>query len=58
MPVKLLRDTWVTCKRNKSLILSDQTIQAEGLGDFLNIQEKLLSVSERKSLKILEEHSK
>ena len=33
-PVKLLRGTCVTCKRNKSLIVSDQTIQAEGLGDF------------------------
>ena len=34
MPVKLLRGTCSTCKRNKSLILSDQTISAEGLGDF------------------------
>ena len=33
-PVKLLRGSCVTCKRNKSLIVSDQTIQAEGLGDF------------------------
>ena len=32
--VKLLRATCSTCKRNKSLIVSDQTIQAEGLGDF------------------------
>ena len=34
MPVKLLRGTCSTCKRNKSLIVSDQTIQAEILGDF------------------------
>ena len=34
MPVKLLRGTCSTCKRNKSLIVSDQTIHAEGLGDF------------------------
>ena len=34
MPVKLLRGTCSTCTRNKSLIVSDQTIQAEGLGDF------------------------
>ena len=34
LPVKLLRGTCTTCKRNKSLIVSDQTIQAEGLGDF------------------------
>ena len=33
-PVKLLRGTCSTCKRNKSLIVSDQTISAEGLGDF------------------------
>ena len=33
-PVKLLRGTCSSCKRNKSLIASDQTIQAEGLGDF------------------------
>ena len=33
-PVKLLRGTCSTCKRNKSLIVSDQTFQAEGLGNF------------------------
>ena len=32
--VKLLRGTCSTCKRNKSLKVSDQNIQAEGLGDF------------------------
>ena len=34
MSVKLLRGTCSTCERNKSLIVSDQTIQAEVLGDF------------------------
>ena len=34
MPVKLLRGTCSTCKRNISLIVSDQTNSAEGLGDF------------------------
>ena len=34
MSVKLLGGTCSTCKRNKSLIASDQTIQAEGFGDF------------------------
>ena len=34
MPVKLLRGTCSTCKRNKSPIVSDQTISAEGLSDF------------------------
>ena len=33
-PVKLLRGTCSSCKRNKSLIVSDQTIQTEGLGNF------------------------
>ena len=32
--VKLLRGTCSTCKRNKSLIVSDQTIYEERLGDF------------------------
>ena len=34
MPVKLLRGTCTTCKSNKSLIVSDQTINGEGLGNF------------------------
>ena len=34
MSVKLLRGTCSTCKRSKSLIVSDQTINGEGLGDF------------------------
>ena len=29
-----IRGTCVTCKRNRSLIVSDPTITAEGLGDF------------------------
>ena len=32
--VKLLRGTCLTCKRNKSPLVSDQTIAGEGLGDF------------------------
>ena len=32
--VKILRGNCMICSRNKSLIVSDQTIQAEGLGDF------------------------
>ena len=47
-PVKLLRGTCSTCKRNKSLIVSDQTIQAEGLGNFLNIWALQPRMSERK----------
>ena len=34
LPVKLLIGTCSTCKRNKSLIVSDQNIQAEVLSDF------------------------
>ena len=34
MPGKLLRGTCTTCKRNKSLIVSDQTLNGEGLGNF------------------------
>ena len=55
MPVKLLRCTCSTCKRSKSLIVSDQTIQAEGLGDFFrsvgkaakNVGKKILNKSGR-----------
>ena len=50
MPVKLLRGIFSTCKRNKSLIVSDQTIQAERLGEFFkhignavkNVEKKIL----------------
>ena len=34
LPVTLIRGTCTTCKRNKSLIVSDQTINREGLGNF------------------------
>ena len=55
MSVKLLGGTCSTCKKNKSLIVSDQTIQAEGLGDFFrsvgkaakNIGKKILKNSGR-----------
>ena len=33
-PVKLLRGTCISCKRNKSLFVSDQTINGQGLGNF------------------------
>ena len=32
--VKMLRGTCMLCSRNKSLIVSDRTINGEGLGDF------------------------
>ena len=54
MPVKLLRGTCSTCKRNKSLIVSDQTISAEGLGDFFKHIGKAAKNVGKKI--ILEEH--
>ena len=59
MPVKLLGGTCSTCKRNKSPIVSDQTINGEGLGDFFkhlgkatakaakNIGKKILNIPAR-----------
>ena len=55
MSVKLLRGTCSICKRNKSLIVSDQTIQAEGLDDFFkhlgsaakNVGKKILNNPDR-----------
>ena len=35
-PVKKLRGTCVACQKNNSPTEGDQTIQAEGLGDFCN----------------------
>ena len=32
--IKLLRGSCTTCKRSKSIMVSDRTIKAEGLGDF------------------------
>ena len=47
-PDKLLRGTCSTCKRNKSLIVSDQTISAEGLGDFFKHIGKAAKMLRRK----------
>ena len=48
MPVKLLRGTCSTCKRNKSPRVSDQTILAEGSGDFFKHIGKAAKKLERK----------
>ena len=48
--VKLLRGTCVTCKRNGSLIVSDQTINGEGLGNFFK---HLVSAAKNVGKKIL-----
>ena len=45
---KLLVGKCVICKRKKSLIVSDNTIQAEGLGDFFkNLGKKALMYQKR-----------
>ena len=36
-PVNILRGNCITCNRNKSLIVSERTINAEGLGDFFKL---------------------
>ena len=33
-PIKMLKGTCSVCNRSKSIIVSNQTIEAEGLGDF------------------------
>ena len=50
LPVKLLRGTCSSCERNKSIIVSDQTIQAKGLGNFFK---HLGSVAQNVGKKIL-----
>ena len=55
MPVKLLSGMCPTSKRKKSLIVTDQTIQEEALGDFFqhigkaakNVRKKSLNNPER-----------
>ena len=46
--MKMLMGTCTKCNKNKSIIVSDQTIEAEGLGDFLNTWEKPLRVLAKK----------
>ena len=56
MPVKLLVGTCSTCKRKKSPIVSDQTIAADGLGDFFkHISKAAKNVGKKYSI-ILVEH--
>ena len=39
---KMLRGSCVKCRRNKSMTVSDATIEAEGLKDYLTLERKLL----------------
>ena len=46
--IKLLVGNWVICDKQKSMIVSDNVIQAEGLGDFFkNLGKKRLNASRK-----------
>ena len=52
--IKLLVGKCVVCNRKNSMIVSDNTIQAEGLGDFFkNLGKKGLNVSKRIAKNVL-----
>ena len=52
--IKLLVGQCSICNRKKSMIVSDNTIQAEGLGDFFkNLGKKGLNVSKRMAKNVL-----
>ena len=52
--VKLLVGQCVVCNRKKSMIVSDNVIQAEGLGDFFkNLGKKGLNVSKKMAKNVL-----
>ena len=52
--IKLLVGKCVICSRKKSMIVSDNTIQAEGLGDFFkNLGKKVLNVSKKMGKNVL-----
>ena len=52
--IKILVGRYVVCNRKKSMIVSDNTIQAVGLGDFFkNLGKKGLSVSKKMAKNVL-----
>ena len=52
--IKLLVGKCVICNRKKSMIVSDNVIQAEGLGDFFkNLRKKRLNVSKKMAKNVL-----
>ena len=52
--IKLLVGQCVVCNRKKSMIVSDNVIQAQGLGDFLkNLGKKGLNVSKKMAKNVL-----
>ena len=57
--VKLLVGKCVICDRKKTMIMSDNTIQAEGLGDFFkNLGKKGLNVSKKMVKNVLKNPSR
>ena len=57
--IKLLVGLCSICNRKKSMIVSDNTIQAEGLGDFFkNLGEKSLNVSKKMAKNVLKNPSR
>ena len=53
--IKLLVGKCVICNRKKSMIVSDNVIQAEGLGDFFkNLGKKGLNVSKKMAKNVLQ----
>ena len=57
--IKLLVGKCVVCDREKSMIVSDNTIQAEGLGDFFkNLGKKGLNVSKKMAKNVLKKTRK
>ena len=56
---KLLVGKCVICNRKKSMIVSDNTIKAEGLGDFFkNLGKKGLNVSKKMAKNVLKKPSR
>ena len=52
--IKLLVGKCMVCNRKKSMIVSDNTIQAEGLGDFFkNLGKKGLNISKKMAKNVL-----
>ena len=57
--IKLLVGKCIICDRKKSMIVSDNTIQAEGLGDFFkNLGKKGLNVSKKMAKNVLKNPSR
>ena len=57
--IKLLVGQCVVCNKRKAMIMSDNTIQAQGLGDFFkNLGKKGLNKSKKMAKKVLKNPSR